>query len=120
MAGDAVEDEAEQPARVGLVLVAGDVVEHPLHHLQLVQRQGAMRWASARGVVVELVVGDALEDHPGVGRLAPRELVAGEEVALGPLQAEPGDPHPGRLGHPPHPGRRVAERRPPPRRSGRR
>src|SRR3954462_6813766 len=39
VAGHAVEDEAEQPAGVGLVLVASDVVEHPLHHLELVERQ---------------------------------------------------------------------------------
>src|SRR5437763_4913313 len=39
VAGDSVEDEAEQPAGVGLVLVTSDVVEHPLHHLQLVQRE---------------------------------------------------------------------------------
>src|SRR5687767_14824471 len=34
-----VEDESEEATGVGLVLVPGDVVEHPLHHLQLVERQ---------------------------------------------------------------------------------
>src|SRR5438105_9131053 len=39
VAGDAVEDEPEQPAGVRLVLVASDVVEHPLHHLELIEGQ---------------------------------------------------------------------------------
>ena len=72
VAGHAVEDEPEQPAGVGLVLVAGDVVQHPLHHLQLVQRQQRHAMRERVGPLGELVVGHALEDHPGRGRLCRR------------------------------------------------
>src|SRR4051812_14719986 len=51
--GHAVEDEAEQTAGVGLVLVASDVVEHPLHHLELVERQAGHALGQVHGAGVE-------------------------------------------------------------------
>ena len=102
VAGDAVEDEPEQPTRIGLVLVSRDVVQHPLHHLQLIQRHQRDALRQRSPAASELNVSDALEDHPDVGGLRSGQLVTGEQVALRPLEAEPRDPHPGVLPVLPH------------------
>ena len=69
-----------------------------------------MRCANVRPRV-ELIVSDALEDHPDAGRLGGRQLVTGEQVALRPFEPEPRHPHPGCLRYAPHARRRVAEPR---------
>ena len=101
---------AEQAGRVGPVHLRGDVVAHELQHLQLVERQlrHPLR-ERARARSSELVVGDALEHHAEPGRFLAVDLVAGEQVALRPLEAEARDPQPRRFRDAPDPGRRVAE-----------
>src|SRR6476619_5602958 len=65
VAGDPVEDESQQAARVRLILMPSHVVEHPLHHLQLVQREQRHPLGERGGAFVQLVVRHAFVDHPG-------------------------------------------------------
>ena len=68
-----------------------------------------MRLARRASVRVELIVADALQHETEIRGLGAADLVAGEQVALGALEAEPRDPHPRRFGNPPHAHRRIAE-----------
>ena len=95
----------------GRYICAATSLQHELQHLELVEREAGHPLRELAGVVDQLVVRHALEDHPDPGRLLARDRVAGEEVALRLFEAEARDPDPRRLGDAPDPRRRVAERR---------
>jgi len=108
-AGDPVEEGPERPAR-GHPHVLGRLVAEELQHHELRRREPRHAPGERYGVGLELGVGHDLEDHADLGGRAGGDGVAGQEIALGPLEAHPVDPHRRRRG-PPDAGRRVAEGR---------
>ena len=70
----------------------------------------AMRSRERERVLEERGVGHDLEDQAELGRLPRRDLVAGQQVALRPLEPHAVDPH-RRRRRAPDARRRIAERR---------
>ena len=109
MARDPVEQGAQASRGPRVVHLVGHRVERPGDHLQLVAGHLGDALSECHGVGCEVVVGHHFEHRAHLQSLVCVELVAGQHIAPGVLQAEAGDPVPGGLRDAPHPAGRVPE-----------